>query len=93
MTLQTLTKQSYEERIFQFDFSGKMETGATISSLVSVVSDGAGLTISAASASGALVQALFSGGNSGTTYKITAKAIDSNGQKLEIDGNLRVQDE
>lgn len=93
MTLQTLTKQAYEERIFQFDFSGKMETGATISNLVSVVSDGAGLTISAAAASGTLVQALFSGGNSGTTYKITAKAIDSNGQKLEMDGNLRVQDE
>lgn len=93
MTLQTLTKQSYEERIFQFDFSGKMDSGATLASVVSVVSDGAGLTISAASVSSTFVQAMFAGGNSGTTYKITAKAIDSNGQKLEMDGYLRVQDE
>lgn len=91
--LQTLTKQSYEERIFQFDFSGKMDSGATLASVVSVVSDVAGLTISAASVSGTYVQAMFAGGSSGTTYKITAKAIDSDGQKLEMDGNLRVQDE
>jgi len=90
--LQTLTKQSYEERIFQFDFSGKMDSAATLASVVSVVSDGAGLTISATSVSGTFVQAMFTGGNSGTTYKITAKAIDSDGQKLEMDGYLRVQD-
>lgn len=93
MALQTLFKQSYEERIFQFDFSAFMATGATLSSVVSVVSDGAGLTISSAAVSGTLCQALFAGGSSGTTYKITAKVIDSDGQKLELDGNLRVQDE
>lgn len=93
MALQTLFKQAYEERIFQFDFAGKMATSATLVSVVSVVSDVSGLTISATSVSGTVLQALFAGGTSGVTYKITAKAIDSDGQKLEMEGNLRVQDE
>jgi len=93
MALQTLFKQSYEERIFQFDFAALMSSSATLSSVVSVVSDGAGLTISSAGVSGTLCQALFAAGNTGTTYKITAKVIDSDGQKLELEGNLRVQDE
>ena len=100
MPLQTLVKQSYEERIFQFDFSGKMEAGATLSSVVSCTSANQGfvsgsgdITIAAPSVSGVFLQALFSGGTSGELYKVTAKAIDSTGQKLEADGYLRVQDE
>lgn len=98
--MQTLTKQSYEERIYQFDFSGKMDTGATLSSVVSVVVTNQGyvtgssdVTVAAQSVSGAYLQAMYSGGTSGELYKITAKAIDSTGQKLELDGLLRVQDE
>ena len=93
MDLQTLFKQSYEERIFQFDFAEMMSSTATLSSYVSVSSDTAGLTISSIAVSGTVCQAMFAGGSSGTTYKITAKVIDSDGQKLEMDGNLRVQDE
>lgn len=100
MTLQTLTKQAYEERIFQFDFSGKMEATATISSIVSIISTNLGnvsgstnVTVASAAASAQVAQALFSGGTSGETYQITAKVIDSDGQKLEADGLLRVQDE
>ena len=100
MPLQTLVKQSYEERIFQFDFSGKMADGSTLSSVVSCVSANQGfvtgsgdVTVAAPSVSGVYLQAIFSGGTSGELYKITAKAIDSTGQKLEADGFLRVQDE
>ena len=100
MALQTLTKQSYEERLFSFDFSGKMSTSATISSVVSVVvtnlgnvSGSTSVSVASIAASGQTVQAVYSGGTSGETYKITAKAIDSDGQKLEVDGLLRVQDE
>ena len=100
MPLQTLTKQTYEERIFQFDFSGKLEAGATLASLVSCtsanqgfVSGSANVTISGAAVSGTFLQALFLGGTSGEVYKITARAVDSLGQKLEADGVLRVQDE
>jgi len=99
-TLQTLTKQPYEERIFQFDFSGKMDLDATLASAVSCTAANQGyvtasdeISISAISVSGVYLQAMFSGGTSGELYKITAKAIDSTGQKLELDGNLRVQDE
>lgn len=100
MTLQTLTKQAYEERTFQFDFSGKMAAGSTLASPVSVVSVSQGnvigstnITIASISISGQALQATYIGGTSGETYKITAKAIDSAGQKLELDGLLRVQDE
>lgn len=98
--MQTLTKQSYEERVFQFDFSGKMAAGATLSSVVSVtvsnqgyVTGSSAVSASAQSVSGTYLQAIYSGGTSGELYKITAKAIDSSGQKLELDGFLRVQDE
>lgn len=100
MTLQTLTKQAYEERIFQFDFSGKMASGSTLSSPVSVVSVSQGnvvgstnITIGSIGVSGQTLQATYIGGTDGETYKITAKAIDSAGQKLELDGLLRVGDE
>ena len=100
MTLQTLNKQTYEERLFQFDFSGRMASGATLSAPVSVISvnqanvgGSVNVTISSITLSGKVLQALFVGGTSGETYKITAKAIDSDAQKLELDGYLRVQDE
>lgn len=100
MTLQTLTKQSYEERVFTFDFSGKMTTDATISSVVSIVPTSEGyvsgstlVTVASITTSGQLVQALYRGGTSGEVYKITAKIVDSNSQRLELDGYLRVQDE
>lgn len=100
MALTTLQKQSYEERVFQFDFSGKMASDATISSVVSIVPTIEGyvpgsinITVASISAVGQLVQAIYRGGTSGEIYKITAKVVDSNGQRLELEGLLRVQDE
>lgn len=96
--MQTLVKQSYEERLFSFDFSSKSD--GTISSIVSVVSSNQGnvdgssnVTISSEAYSGLVVSAIFIGGTSGETYKLTCKVIASDGQKLELDGLLRVQDE
>lgn len=95
--MQTLTKQTYEERVFSFDFSSK--SSGTISSIVSVVSLNQGnvsgssnVTIASEVASGLVVSATFIGGTSGETYKITCKVLTSDGQKLELDGLLRVQD-
>lgn len=100
MTLQTLTKQSYEERVFSIDFSGKMAAGATIASVVSIVPTSEGfvtgstnITVASISAVGQVVQAIYRGGTSGELYKITAKVVDSNSQRLEFDGYLKVQDE
>lgn len=98
--MQTLTKQSYEERVFSFDFSGKMASDATISSVVSIVptiegyvTGSTNVTVASITTSGQIVQALYRGGTSGEVYKITAKIVDSNSQRLELDGYLRVQDE
>ena len=97
--LTTLEKQSYEERIFEFDLSGLMSETATISSVVSVVSTNQNLVpsssnvvVSGSTTSGQSVKALFSGGTDQELYKITCKAIDSDGQKLEWDGYLAVRD-
>ena len=100
MTLQTLTKQSYEERVFSLDFSGKMAAAATITSVVSIVptiegyvTGSTNVTVASITIVGQLVQAIYRGGTSGEVYKITAKVLDSDSQRLELDGYLRVQDE
>jgi hypothetical protein len=100
MALSTLQKQSYEERVFSFDFSGKMASDATISSVVSIVptiegyvTGSTNVTVGSITTVGQTVQALYRAGTSGELYKITAKIVDSNSQRLEMDGFLRVQDE
>lgn len=94
--LATLEKTSYAERIFAFDFSDQMDDAATIASVVSVtaamVSGSGSLTISGAAPDGQNVKALFAGGVAGSVYQVTAKAIDTDGQKLEWDGYLAVRD-
>ena len=77
-----------------------MATSATLSSAVSVASTNQGtvagsanITISTITLSGQVLQALFIGGTSGEIYKVTAKVIDSDSQKLEMDGFLKVLDE
>lgn len=98
MALTTLQKQPYEERLFSFDFSTKMNAEATIVSIQSIIAellDGGGfnvLTINAQLAAGQKVQALYGGGINGQTYKITCKCIDSDGQDLELEGKLKVKE-
>lgn len=100
MMLQTLYKQTWEERLLQFDFSDGMDAAGTIASVDSVtgaslghVAGSVAVTISTVTYAGQVVQAKFAGGTSGETYKITARIVDSDGQRLELDGYLRVQDE
>lgn len=97
--LQTLFKQAYEERLFQFDFSDDIGD-ATIASVVSVTATSLGhvtgsvpVTVANITYSSSVVQALFSNGTTGETYKMVARVTDSAGQRLELDGFLRVQDE
>lgn len=96
--LTTLEKQTYEERIFEFDLSGLMSETATVATIVSVTSvtqsPGVGtVTISGQTGLGTQsVKALFAGGMNGELYKITCKATDTDGQKVEWDGLLAVRD-
>ena len=99
MTLQTLTKQSGEDRLFQYDFSEMMSATAAISSVVSIVPTNLGnvvgstiISITTITFNGQVVQAMHTGGTNGETYKVTAKVLDSEGQRLELDGYLLVQD-
>lgn len=98
MALTTLQKQPFEERLFAFDFSSKMNAEATIVSIISIIAellDGGGfnvLTINSQLAAGQKVQALYGGGNNGQVYKVTCKCTDSDGQELEMEGKLKVKE-
>ena len=93
MALIRLTKQPAESRLFDFDFSGKMATGATITAVVSVVATPAGLTVGATTFSGQIAQVRLSGGTDQTEYLITGKVTTSDGgDPLELDGLLWVED-
>jgi hypothetical protein len=93
MALTRLTKQPAESRLFDFDFSGKMATGATITAVVSVVATPTGLTVGDTTFSGQIAQVRLSGGTDQTEYLVTGKVTTSDGgNPLELDGLLWVED-
>ncbi len=92
MTDRILDKQPTESDLFDIDFTPKLVTGDTISSVTSVATAQAGLTIGAPLLSSPKVQVRISGGTDGTLYKITAIVVTSNGNTLETDVFLRVED-
>lgn len=94
-----LQKQTYEERVFAFDFTAKMARQATLVLIDDIDIEPEGLvaltdpvTESERSVSGKMAQAKFSGGADGERYKITFKVTDSDDQKLEGEGFLVVSD-
>lgn len=90
-TVDTLKKQPGETRLFGMSFSNKLNTGETIASIDSMVSDPAGdLTITDHSVSSGVANVLISGGVTGKTYKVTVTVTSSEGQILENDGWLEV---
>ena len=93
MGLKRLFKQPAESRLYDFDFSGKMRTGETIATVVSVVATPSGLTVGATSFSGQVAQVRLSGGTADTDYKLTCKVTTSASNTLEIDGRLKVEEE
>lgn len=92
MALVRQTKQPSESRLFDFDFSGKMRTSATIASVVSVVAAPSGLTIGSTAFSGQIAQARLSAGTDQTEYLVTCTVTTSDGDTLELDGLLWVED-
>ena len=93
MAIGRLTKQPAENRLFDFDFAGKMRTGETISTVVSVVAAPSGLTVGATAFSGQVAQVRLSGGTDQTEYILTCKVTTSAGNTLELDGLLWVEDQ
>jgi hypothetical protein len=92
MGLSRLFKQPAEDRLFDFDFSGKMRTGETVAT-VSVTATPSGLTIGSTAFSGQIAQVRISGGMTGTDYKMTCTVTTNQSNTLELDGWLRVINE
>lgn len=97
MTLVTNEKQPYEEVDLTFDFSNRgIADGVSIASVsgitTALVSGTGSLTVSGTTYSGLVVTARFAGGLAGDKFKLTAKAVMSDGQKYECDGYLKVKE-
>lgn len=97
MALVTNEKQPFEEIDLTFDFSNRgLADGITISAVTSVVAlltSGSGsLVVSGTTYSGLVVSSRFAGGVAGDKFKLTAKVVMSDGQKLECDGFLKVKE-
>jgi len=91
--MSTLSKYAAESRTYTFDFSQRDEiiiSGDTISSINSVTVSPSGLTIGSTSISGKGVNAVISGGTSGSTYNLTCLITTSSGAILECQGTLLV---
>ena len=99
-SLTVLKKQPWENRLYTIPFSQELRTGDTVASVTSVTATGMGLvtgalalTIASAPASDdGNVQPRISAGTSGEHYKVTARVVTTNGDNLEVDVMLYVED-
>lgn len=92
---EVLTKQVSESELFDFDFTSRMPTGATVSSINNLVAGQlpgtpAGLTITESSIAGPRVQFRAAGGTNEATYKIECVVTTSTGDILEHEGYIHV---
>ncbi len=92
MSDEILDKQPTESDLFDIDFEPKLATGDTVTAVTSVTTAQAGLTIGVPTFSTPLVQVRISGGTDGILYKITAIVTTANGNTLETDVFLRVEE-
>lgn len=97
--LLVLTKQPWEDLVFDMEFKRRLRAGVTLASIDSVVVTNQGkvagssdVTDSGPAVSGTRAQVTFTGGTDGENYKITVRAITSAGKKVEGDGMLYVRD-
>ena len=95
--MRSVNKQPAEVIRIVFDFTEVMTSLASIASITSITSTNcliigtsSALTISGQAFAGKKVTCFASGGTSGETYKLTAIAVDSDGQTLELDGYVEV---
>lgn len=94
-----LSKQPWEELTYGMDFSDALGSGRTVSSVVSVEAQSSrpggldDLNITNPTVDGdSKVAFKVAGGSDGEVYPIRARIQDSNGNKLEGDGVLKVRE-
>ena len=89
---QVLSKRPAESRLYNMDFSAKMEAGETITGVTSWTSSPSGLTVGTAAYSGQTAQARLSAGTDGVKYLQTVVVTTSAGNTLQAEGYLFVRD-
>lgn len=95
MTDEILDKQPSESDLFDIDFAPKLATGDTVDTIVSTVVSPVTvpvLTVAGGVISSPKVQHRISAGLDGTLYKITEIVTTTNGNTLETDVFLRVEE-
>ena len=92
MSDEILSKQPGEARLYDIDFAPLLASGDTIASVTSVTTAQVGLTIALPSFASPLVQVRISSGTDGTLYKITAIIVTTDGDTLETDVFLRLEE-
>jgi len=93
--MDTLIKQPNEVVLYDMDMTGlgHLSSVDTIASVVDVVSDDPGITITNPTHNSAsTIQFVVAGGVSGTKYKITAQITTTNGDLLFGEGIIKVVD-
>lgn len=91
-------KQVWEDFDIPFDFTNRgIASGVSIASITEIVQDvptgsTTPLTISGTTYSGLAAKARFGAGTIGCNYKLTCRAVMTDGQKYECDGKLKVKE-
>ena len=91
-------KFSNEVKVFTFDYTDKLNTGDTVSSIDSItitnqnqVSGSTDIVKDSQAKNDTSVQGTFSGGTVNEFYKITCSANTANGEKLVVLGLIKVK--
>ena len=92
MADEILDKQPSESRLYDIDFAPLLAIGNSLTGAATVTTTQNGLTIGAPVLATPLVQVRLSSGTDGTLYKLTVKCSTSDGDDLETDIYLRVED-
>jgi hypothetical protein len=92
MSTTTKTKQPAESKQYAIDFANLLADGDSIASITSVTGTPTGLTIEDEAIAGTTVTFTISGGTDGTTYAVEALVATTDGEILEGDGWLKVED-
>lgn len=90
--LDVLVKQPWEDRLYDIPFDQELRAGDTISTVTSVTQANQGkvaasgdLSIGTGATDGSAVQVRISAGTVGEHYKITARAVTTLGDRIEVD--------
>ena len=92
LATERLTEQPSESRLYSMDFAALLIGDEVLSSVTSVTSDPAGLTIGTPTNTTTTVSVRLSGGTVNTVYRVEFIVVTDGSNTLESDGELMVHD-